>query len=189
MAEQYSYKGRIESQDAELWTSTGMLDVRDQAVDLVIETRHTSFQYETHCFETISSTLKENEFAIGPHLVDFLLMKEGWESMIRPDGFIFTAEKDFWWLSTLIEVKTGKYAINRKLRGFSTLLEQFRVHSGFLPSILKETLGEIYETPKHIFIPENQNIHVIFAGPSEKNLDAHGHGQLFHLRNMKINFQ
>ncbi len=187
MTERYSYQGRdTDHEERELWSTTGAFRANEQSVDLFIQTTHPSFLYETRCFKRICDKLEPEQFAIGPHLVDYLLQDDDWNTRIRPDGLIFTHGHDHWTLSTIIEIRSGKLGAHRKLRGFSELLQAFRTTPRFLPSLLQDTIGDMYQIPKNIYIPEDRDLHVIFAGPTDTQLPSSGYGQMFTLSTMKI---
>lgn len=185
MSERISYQGRKNVSEF-LWDSKGEIDARDTSVDLVIKTSHPSFVYETHCFEVISHTLRPDQFAIGPHLVDFLFEHEGLGSRIRPDGIIFSSAGLSWKITSLIEIRTGKLGLRRKLAGFSSLLSEFRQHPHLLPGILKRGIGDVYDIPDEIIIPGDEQVAVLFVHPKERKSSSTDYVPYFSVQHRQI---
>jgi hypothetical protein len=184
MGEKFSYLGKIERNEIN-WTTNGDLKQKDTSIDFVIETTHPSFIYEGKCFETVSSRFDENHYAVGPHMVDFILTQSKLASYPRPDGMIFTRDKKHWTLTGLLEVKMGSgNGIHRKLKGFSDLLRDFRADPAFLSTSLRQTIGRAYPVPEVIKIPQDDQVEVILACP--QNIYIQTYNQLFPMTCIKI---
>ncbi len=134
-------------------------------IDFITPNAHPAFLYETHCFRVIAAKFAP-DFVVGPHLVDHILGRDRtFSQMTKPDAFIFNRTNSCLTLKALAEFKSGvRLRSERKLTGFTHLLRKIRSTPGFLPYTLNRAIGELIDIPKHIYIPDDQQISVVFVG-------------------------
>ena len=131
-----------------------------------------SIAYEDFCFHTILDKLEPNNFAIGPHFIDNIFGISS-ADLARPDAIIFDVKNsEQWKIKHLYEFKSGKgNGIVNKLDGFSKFLTHLREHKYFLPSLLKENLGEDMKIPSEIIVLPDEQVLVTIMKP--KSIEAY----------------
>ena len=88
------------------WETQGNLQISTSGIDLLVQTTQAPFIYEDNCFKFLLKHLNSDQFAIGPHLVDYLFGRfSQWQYEVRPDSFIFSTNQAHWELETIAEFK------------------------------------------------------------------------------------
>jgi hypothetical protein len=148
-----------------LYRNANFLDVKAKNYD-------DGYKYETHCFKQLAMGERKriNSFLLGPHLIDNVLPK-AISSGGQPDTIYFNIHSESeWQIAELFEFKLGKTinGVEKKLRGFSTLLSELRLHPELLPRILKATIPILENKfPDRFDVPEDKDVRVKFVSPHD----------------------
>lgn len=164
----------------------------DLEVPLLSSHSEASFKYEETCFSAINNT--SDTYNVGPHLIDVIFSNSNYikgintSRIARPDAIGFLPFGDKWMLTNLYEFKSRKVRekdATKKVNGFSELLDGFRKDPDALPFMLSQAVGDVADTPRHVFIPRDELIGVTFASPESSEV-KYTPDTKFSLRYMQI---
>jgi hypothetical protein len=140
----------------------GGLDLEKAAKKL--DEKNNGNTYEEFCFANIVMNLTDNEFAIGPHLIDKSLGRLPVVQFARPDAMVFALRDESLLLKEMHEYKNhkknGLVKLREKIAGFPSLLNYLRSNPGFFESLINTASENMIDIGR-IIIPPDSEISVL----------------------------